>query len=114
MSQFATILQGPHAHTALTVVAVLCSVTPIIVSTVLFVRIAAVYPFSTITLPAKLAVYGVPLVMRAGRVVNWGVGMHQILRTLSSSASAIDGSEQAWLQGVYTKVECTLQVLDNS
>lgn len=106
-------LRPLQRNQATIVSAVVCTLAPVLVETVLFVRLIAVYPFSRISTGAKIAVYGLPIAMTLARIINTSVGLREAIRLFESSNSAINGPEQSWQQKE-TKVECILHVIDNS
>ena len=49
--------------------AVLTGIAPVLVESVLFVRVFAVYPWSKISARVKVVAYGVPIVLRVARTI---------------------------------------------
>jgi hypothetical protein len=66
------------------------------------------------SLRGKLSVYGFPVALRVARVVNTIIGLTSASQVFDNKSSPIYGTEQVWQAQRETKVECMLQVIDNS
>lgn len=110
-----TIIPTFNNTTLIIVVSVLTVFAPILVESVLFVRILAVYPWSRISTRAKLAIYGFPVAMRIARTVNAAVNTGIIYRHINpaDSADVLIASARSWRR-YSTKLECFLQLFDNT
>ena len=115
LQQINAILRPLDANTAYLPTSALVSISPVLVETVLFARILAVYPWSRISLTTKLVAYGVPITMRIVRTVNVAVGLSKAAQIYRDNKGAsISVPEEAWQTITETKVECFLQLFDNT
>ncbi|GJE96435.1 hypothetical protein PsYK624_126320 [Phanerochaete sordida] len=116
-TNIAAMLLSFDASTIIVPTAILTGISPVLVGSVLFVRIFAVYPWSRISNLTKVLAYGVPIVLRVARTVNITLNLGLIYRgggsDRSSSLGVIGASANDW-QRSSTKVECTLQLIDNT
>ena len=93
--------------------AVLTGIAPVLVESVLFVRVFAVYPWSKISARTKVVAYGVPIVLRVARTANIAVNLGLIYRAPGSRSTSLGASAHNW-EKYSTKIECTLQLIDNT
>ncbi|PFH47468.1 hypothetical protein AMATHDRAFT_6724 [Amanita thiersii Skay4041] len=93
----------------------LITITPIIVETILVLRLLAVYPYDH-TPRWLFTLIFVPLALiKTARIVNVGIFIHRFDKIMKSSANSLIGSEIAWSAvSKNAKTEWLLQVVDNT
>ncbi|GJE96434.1 hypothetical protein PsYK624_126310 [Phanerochaete sordida] len=108
------ILRPLDANNAQLPASALVSIAPIVVESVLFVRIFAVYPWSKISTRMKLLAYGFPVALRTARAINIVFGLIEAAGIYRNNQGlGISVAQRAWHTNL-TKVECFLQLVDNT
>lgn len=93
---------------------ILCFYSPLLVDSILFLRLLAVYPANITPFRTRLTILGIPILIKIARVVSLSLSTEKWISATHTLGSTITAGHVVWGESPYSKITWILQLVDNT
>ena len=106
--------QEPISQVLYRATVALALLTPVVVDSILLIRVLAFYPHISSTKFRRFGVLALPVLIKSGRLICVALFLHQDALDSRIFGSFLLASAEAWPKNPYIIAEWTLQIVDNA